>query len=490
MRSPRTPNQALRILLAEARWSGARLAREVNALGAAQGTPYRYDRTTVAHWLAGSRPRPPVPQLVALALSRRLDRRVRAEDTGLLAPGRPSPDGESTGEGDAVARLDRILHGTCRCGLVLADPYALPTAAGPHEPFPPIEPQPPDPATGPAAPAPAFAPAPASDPPGRIGMNQVASARELLTLFSRTDSTFGSGAVRVPLRQYLSTTLLPWLRCDMKPAVRRELFTVAAQLAYLCAFAHFDMNHHVAAQRLYLTSIQLAAEAGDPVGRALGLRGLSVQAHALGRFAEAQDLAENAVHIGVRYVPPHQQAFLYGQLAVARAAAGGSGAAGLLTSAERCLERSASGATSVGAFHQGSLALQQAVVARSAGDLNAAVRAFQLSRRYRPAEEWRSAALAAAELAETQLSAGHLDQACNTWQDFLDVYPHIHSARADDRLRALHAALRPHSAHPAAAAVLARARVAHSRTGQDHRNGAGEGGGGNGSGNGHAGTDR
>ncbi|WP_208638211.1 hypothetical protein [Streptomyces murinus] len=133
MRSPRTPNQALRILLAEAGWSGARLAREVNALGAAQGTPYHYDRTTVAHWLTGSRPRPPVPQLVAQALSRRLDRRVRAEDTGLLAPGRPSPDGESTGEGGAVARLDRILHGTCRCGLALADPYALLAAGGPDE---------------------------------------------------------------------------------------------------------------------------------------------------------------------------------------------------------------------------------------------------------------------------------------------------------------------------------------------------------------------
>ncbi|MYR04055.1 hypothetical protein GTX23_37090, partial [Streptomyces sp. SID6139] len=267
----------------------------------------------------------------------------------------------------------------------------------------------------------------------------------------------------------------------------RELFTVAAQLAYLCAFAHFDMNHQAAAQRLYLTSIQLAGEAGDPIGQALGLRGLSVQAHALGRFAEAQDLAEDAVRVGARYTPPHQQAFLYGQLAVARAGTGGAGAVGLLTSAERCLERSASGATSVGAFHQGSLALQRAVVARSSGDLSGAVRALQLSRRYRPAEEWRAVALGAAELAETQLSAGHLDQACHTWQDFLDVYPHIRSARADDRLRALHASLRPHSAHPAAAAVLARARVTHSRAAHDHRHGNGSG---NGNGNAPSGNDR
>ncbi|MFI1733019.1 hypothetical protein ACH40E_28180 [Streptomyces acidicola] len=454
MRSPRTPNQALRILLAEARWSGAQLAHEVNALGAAQGTPYHYDRTTVAHWLAGSRPRHPVPELVAQALSRRLDRRVRAQDTGLLAPGRPDHDGERAGGGGAVDRLDRILHDTCRSGIAQTDVYSLMAPAG-------------SPGTSPLTQPRSAAAAVAT----RVDMTHVATAQGLLALFSRTDSTFGSGVVRVPLHQYLSTTLLPWLRCDMRPAVRREMFTVAAQLTYLCAFTHFDMNHHGDAQRLYLASVQLAREAGDPIGQALALRGLSVQAHALGRSAEARDLAEEAVRTSARYAPPHQQAFLYGQLAVATAAAGGLGAARLLASAERCLERSSGAATSVGAFHLGSLALQQAVVARTAGELNAAVRALQLSRRLRPAEEWRSRALGTAELAETQLSAGHLDQACVTWQDFLEVYPHIHSARADDRLRALRAALRPHSAHPAAAAALARTRTMHPRAGRsrEHR---------------------
>src|SRR2546430_2707751 len=92
VRSARTPNQALRRLLDQAGWSGARLAREVNSLGAEQGTALHYDRTSVAHWLAGSRPRPPVPSLVAEALSRRLGSPVRPQDTGLTAPGQDPGD--------------------------------------------------------------------------------------------------------------------------------------------------------------------------------------------------------------------------------------------------------------------------------------------------------------------------------------------------------------------------------------------------------------
>lgn len=206
MRSPRTPNQALRILLAEAGWSGARLAREVNALGAAQGTPYHYDRTTVAHWLTGSRPRPsraPARRSGPLATPRQAGTRG-----GHWAP-RPRPAEPRRGEHGRRRRRGTPGPDTAR---------HLPMRSRPGRPLRPA-------GGGRTVRLPTrriAAPAPAAGPPTRIGMSQVASAQELLALFSRTDSTFGSGAVRVPLRQYLSTTLLPWLRCDMKPAVRRS----------------------------------------------------------------------------------------------------------------------------------------------------------------------------------------------------------------------------------------------------------------------------
>ncbi|MFE9768029.1 hypothetical protein ACFYPC_26510 [Streptomyces sp. NPDC005808] len=448
MRSPRAPNQALRTLLTEAGWSGAQLARAVNALGAVQGTVLHYDRTTVAHWLVGSCPRSPVPSLVAEVLSRRLGRPVHVQDTGLIRPeqwglraGRPLV------EGSAVERLDDVLRDIDRRGAARIGAYSLAALAIPNGP-----------------PAAGRAPLSALDASMPVGMEQAASAQQLLALFSRGDAAFGAGTVREPLRQYLSTTLLPWLRSDMKPGVRSELFTVAAQLTYLCAFTHFDMNHHVAAQRLYLMSVELAREAGDMVGQALALRGLSVQAHALGHFTEALDLAEQAVRIGVRHAPPHQQAFFYGQLAVAQAGRGDSRSIRHLALAERCLERSSSRSSPVGAFHPGSLALQHAAVARSHGDHRAAARALETSLRHRPADERRSRALSLAELAETQLAVGHLERACGTWHEFLDTHLVIHSARADDRLRFLMAGLRPHAANPTAAGLLRRAGELSSRT--------------------------
>ncbi|NBE56085.1 hypothetical protein GUY60_32550, partial [Streptomyces sp. YC537] len=70
----RRPNARLRALLAEAGWSNEQCARAVNAAGAEIGLVLRYDRTSVAHWLTGTQPRPPVPQLLAETLSRRLGR--------------------------------------------------------------------------------------------------------------------------------------------------------------------------------------------------------------------------------------------------------------------------------------------------------------------------------------------------------------------------------------------------------------------------------
>ncbi|SCD46016.1 hypothetical protein [Streptomyces sp. DvalAA-19] len=462
-RARRTPNQALRLLLAEAGWSGAQLAREVNALGAAQGTPLSYDRTAVAHWLAGSRPRSPAPALVAEALSRRLGRPVREEDAGL------GPEsGAAQGERDAVESLDEALRTTGRRRVALAGAYSLAALTIPYGPLT----KPYGPPAGTYGPPfirnapPDLMPytTPPSLPSGRVGMAHVASAQELLALFSRGDAVLGAGPVYEPLRQYLAATVLPWLKHDMRPAVRRELLTVASRLTYLCAFTHFDMNRHAAAQRLYLTSAELAGEAGDRVGRGLALRGLSVQAHALGHFTEAHRLAEQAANTALRHVPPHQQAFFHGQLAVTLAGRGDAGHARHLSLADRCLERSSSsGNTPVGAFHPGSLALQRAAVAVSTGDRHAAARALDLSLRHRPADERRSRALSLAELAEVQLAMGHLEQACRTWHEFLDVHPVVDSARADDRLRLLIARTRPYSGNPAVAALLGRVRETHRR---------------------------
>ncbi|MFB7637070.1 hypothetical protein ACFC0M_39835, partial [Streptomyces sp. NPDC056149] len=88
MSPSRRPNKNLRALLAEARWTQAAMARTVNALAAEIDLDLNYDRTAVAHWLSGTRPAPPVPELIAEALARRLGRAVSPAAAGLS--GEPS----------------------------------------------------------------------------------------------------------------------------------------------------------------------------------------------------------------------------------------------------------------------------------------------------------------------------------------------------------------------------------------------------------------
>lgn len=444
MRTPRSPNQRLRMLLAEAGWNGAQLARAVNALGPEQGSHLHYDRTTVAHWLTGSRPRPPVPFLVAEAFTRRLGRPVLTEDTGLTdtEPGLRRRPGALRSDGDGLQHLVHTLHTTGRRDPARVGGYslaALQSVQWQHG----AEPHP----TGP------------SSPDTSIGLDHVRSVRELLDVLAACDAAFGAGMIGPALRSYLSTTLIRWLRSDTTPGVRRELFTVAAQLTYLYAFTCFDMNQHPAAQHFYLVSAKLAREAGDRIGYALALRGLSVQAYTLSHHREALQLAEQALHVSARHTPSPQRAFLLGQLAVTQAAVGDRGYVRHLLAAEHCLEKASNRTTSLGTYHLAALAFQHATAAQHLGDLPEAVNQLANSLQHRPDTERRSHTICLAKLAETHLQLGHLDQACHTWHTFLDLYPTIHSARADDRLHTLIAQLRPHTTNHTAAAVLSRAHT-------------------------------
>uniref|UniRef100_A0AAU2UY57 Transcriptional regulator n=1 Tax=Streptomyces sp. NBC_00003 TaxID=2903608 RepID=A0AAU2UY57_9ACTN len=292
-----------------------------------------------------------------------------------------------------------------------------------------------------------------------VGPEHIAVCRALLPLFAQNDAAFGGGGVRESLRRFLAVSVSEWLGAPAEPRFRRELCAVAAQMTYLCAFTHFDSNLHHQAQQYYLISLALAHEAGDRASYALGLRGLSVQAQALGHFRQADRLATQAVSLGIPHAEPHQQAFLLGQLALTRATSGDpKSSARHLSAAEQRLEVVSSTRAAVGAYHAASLSLHHAAVARGLRDHQRATRALQASLRHRPDGENRSRAITTAHLAEAQLGLGQLDRACYTWSHFLTHYPQISSARADDRLQTLMASLRPHQRNRTAAALLDQAR--------------------------------
>ncbi|SCF79594.1 hypothetical protein GA0115254_11731, partial [Streptomyces sp. Ncost-T10-10d] len=79
----RTPNRRLASLITEAGFSNAGLARRVDQLGLEHGLDLRYDKTSVTRWLRGQQPRGTTPALIAEVFTRRLGRRLSAQDLGL-----------------------------------------------------------------------------------------------------------------------------------------------------------------------------------------------------------------------------------------------------------------------------------------------------------------------------------------------------------------------------------------------------------------------
>jgi tetratricopeptide (TPR) repeat protein len=443
----RIPNTMLRELLAETGWTGEAFARAVNLAGAEAGLSLRYGRSSVAHWLSGVCPHPPVPDLVAEALSRKLGRPVPVVVTGLVGAATttdPNAPPAPWWKMDAAARLvepREIGAGgaapVAHRGYHLSD-LAVPGWAeltGTRQSW--------------SWPATSI---------GKVEQWHVRSTADMVEMFSDVDLAFGGGHARRALSGYLAATVAPCLRASATPSVRRELLTAASRLTYLCGFMYFDDELHGAAQHYYLTALRLAAEAGDQAGYAVTLRALSGQAHLLGHHQQAVHLAEAAVHAGGA-TEPQTLAFLLGQLAVAYAGAGNCGqAVRHLLTAERHLNRVRDTPKPIGGCHAAALAHQLAEVQAKLGDRRGAIEALTASLSLRPPAERRSRAVTLARLAELQLDGGDLEAACRNWQRFLQDYLHLRSRRIDRALASMRARLRPHQNNSAVIAL--RRRVA------------------------------
>ncbi|WP_246075540.1 hypothetical protein [Nonomuraea terrae] len=422
-------NRALAAMIEQAGWTHAATARHVNAVAAESGHPTHYDRSAVGHWLSGTVPRPEAVHAAVEAFRRRLGRPgLTPVHLGWPDPAHaPPPD--DPWRGDPVARLatlgeDDLLNrrtvltaGT----FTLAVLSSLSARAGRHRRV-----------------------------PARAGAGDVARVRAVTASFADLDDQYGGGHARSAVAAYLSREVTPLLR-EATGRARPDLFTAAAELAYLAAYMAMDAGANALAQRYYVSTVRLADEAGDLVLRATALRSMAVQAAELGHDGEALALAEAAASALGRHGPRRTLAWITGMRAEAHAATGTRrDALTLLRNTETQLERADSPPESewTGNYRRESLEHQIGLTLTRLGDHATAARHFEASMNARRPVELRTRTLIGLRAAQAHLRAGDLDRAAATALGLGDDVRLIASARVRDELRRLRAGWQPQRASP------------------------------------------
>jgi hypothetical protein len=400
----------------------------------------RLGRSHVAHWVAGSRPRGRVPLFIAEVVSRRIGRRVAAEEIGFRAG--PGASGDDVGLGwsptvaDSLASLGRAdverrdFH---RLAL-----YSLAAASMP-----------------PARSAEIIDRGRRASVSGAaIGQGDIDAVREMIRLFRSADERFGGGHARLALVQYLRSDVTAYLSGRFRSEEDRQtLFSAAAELAFLAGWKAFDASLHGLAQRYYLQAAGLAVEAGDRPLTGYVLRAMAHQAVDLGHGDACVSLAEAALSESAYQATPGATALFTVLRARGLGAAGSSAAtATVLALAERLLSQAREDNEPEWMrfmdFGQASLASQAGQALRDAGDYSAAETQFAMSIALRDTSAHpRIHGLTLANLADVQARQGKLDQGCDNWNSSLDYLSGMQSGRARASIANIRQRLRSFGPH-------------------------------------------
>ncbi|GAA4787824.1 regulator [Streptomyces ziwulingensis] len=463
----RTPNRQLAALIAEAGFSNAGLARRVDQLGLEHGLDLRYDKTSVTRWLRGQQPRGTTPALIAEVFTRRLGRRLTAQDLGLdaCAPVYAGLEFAATPEEavDIVGglwRKDSGSHAELRkiaftpAGLVVpsrdwligradervarAEPPVRVPAQG--RPAPPGTPAPPDAARRRAA---------VERGPGlRVGAGDLAALRSVGELFRTLDDRYGGGHARQALVRYLEHELEPMLRGSYGEQTGRRLFAAAADLTRLAGWTSYDIAAHGLAQRYFVQALRLAQAAGDRAYGSYVLVTMSRQAVYLGHGREAVQLARVAQQGVGGSAPPVVQTLLH------CAEARGHGVLGevractsALVRAERAMETARPGDEVPHwalFFDEAQLADEFGHCHRDLQQFRAAAQHAERSLQLRAPAFARSRLFCRIVLATARLGLGELDQACRLGAEAAAQAAEMRSARATEYVRDFERRLEPY----------------------------------------------
>ncbi|WNM34638.1 regulator [Streptomyces sp. Li-HN-5-11] len=474
----RTPNRQLAALIAEAGFSNAGLARRVDQLGLEHGLDLRYDKTSVTRWLRGQQPRGTTPALIAEVFTRRLGRRLTAQDLGLdaCAPVYAGLEFAGTPEEavDIVSglwRKDSGSHAELRkiaftpAGLVVPSRDWLIGRADDrvaHGEAPavrvPAQGQPPG---KPSLALTALTPG-QQLPPGvprqrgqgerglgqRVSAGDIAALRSVGELFRSLDDMYGGGHARQALVRYLEHECEPMLRGAYGEQTGRRLFAAAADLTRLAGWTSYDIAAHGLAQRYFVQALRLAQAAGDRPYGAYVLVTMSRQAVYLGHGREAVQLARVAQQGLGGSAPPVVQALLHA------AEARGHGVLGevractaSLVRAERALEAARPGDEVpfwARFFDEAQLADEFGHCHRDLQQYRAAAQHAERSLQLRAPAYARSRLFCRVVLATARLGLGDLDQACRLGAEAAGQAAEMRSVRAVEYVRDFERRLEPY----------------------------------------------
>jgi hypothetical protein len=279
----REPNRLLQQLIAEAGFSHKGLARRLNDLGAARGTPgLKYDHSSVLRWIGGQRPRDPVPCLLTELFAMRLGRPVTAADLGMPPIITPLDLGQEFTHTwqEGITTVTALWRADVERRRFLVDStFAI--GAGSVGAIRWLT----------------------SPPEGRlsrtgtrrVGRADIAAIHEVTRSFGELDNRFGSGRVRSSVVKYLDTAVSPLLKDgSYTEATGRQLAAATAELTRLAGWMAYDMEQHGLAQRYLIQALRLARGAGDQTLGGEILAGMAHQAVYMGQPDHALDLARAA----------------------------------------------------------------------------------------------------------------------------------------------------------------------------------------------------
>ncbi|MET9344338.1 hypothetical protein [Nonomuraea sp. NPDC003804] len=435
----REANRLLKALITEAGFSHKGLARRLNDVGVARGTPgLKYDHSSVLRWIGGQRPRDPVPGLLAEIFALRLGRPVTPEDLGMPAITTPLHLGQefthTWQEGVATAtalwradveRRKFLVDSTfaIAAGAVGAirwltfPPEGLPSAAGGR----------------------------------RVGTADISAIHEVTRSFGELDNRFGGGRVRSAVVKYLDTSVTPLLRDgSYGESTGKRLASAAAELTRLAGWMAYDLEQHGLAQRYLIQALRMARGADDDGLGGEILAGMSHQALYMGQPAHALDLARAAQQSALRSGIHTLMSSCHVLEAHAHAGLGDKrSCAASLAAASRAFDRRTPGEEPawLAYFDEAYLAAKFAHCYRDLGEGARAVqyarRSLDMDGRYVRGRMFNLSLLSAG-----LLQCGELEEACTTATEALGLAGELQSVRTRSYALDLRRRLEPYRSEP------------------------------------------